>query len=442
MFQKNYRPERTGKIRLLVEGWFNIPHSYALVVCNEVLALQRNYGDKLDIYIHEQPYFREHWNDNKKLMYLPKKNKAIEELREWKGEPIDVIYRITYPYNLTNKKYNKYNNKYIPTIVFYTAEFSTLDPSYFVFDKNLKFIDDNFIKSFLESNTYYFKTPSKWSSKGMEKYLSNGSETRETRDDLSVPSRNKVITHGVDTSVFFRDPTYVKKLRKDWGFSQNDTILMSGGALTRNKGIPEVLMLLYLLVIRDKRIDVKLVLKGTGELYPSQQMVEAYFDDLVNNKVVTREATNYLIQNHIKFLPKAVNETSLRYLFNAVDIYVSPYLAEGFNMMVLEAISCGTKVLVSGGGSTDDYINRLLADVKDANKYIFKFDTTVTGSESTKKHLVIDVNKLYNTFKSIDFTERSEEYYNTITSYVCKNLSWNSVSHDFYRYIKEVYESV
>jgi hypothetical protein len=163
MFKKMYKPDKTDKIRLLVEGWFNIPHSYALVACNELLALQRNFGDKLDIFISEQDYYRESWNDNRKLMYLPKKNKDIESLKVWKGEEIDVIYRITYPYNVTNKKYNRYNNKYIPTIVFYTAEFAHLDPSYFVFDNNFKFVDDNFISSFLENNPcYYFKTPSEW----------------------------------------------------------------------------------------------------------------------------------------------------------------------------------------------------------------------------------------------------------------------------------------
>lgn len=424
MFKKMYQPEKVDKIRLLVEGWFNIPHSYALVACNEILALERNFGDKLDIYISEQDYYREAWNDTKKLTFLPKKNKGIETLKTWKGEPIDVIYRITYPYCVTNKRYSKYNNKYIPTIVFYTAEFAYLDPSYFVFDKNLKFIDENFIKSFLEQNKcYHFKTPSEWSSKGMSQFV--------TQD------RNKVITHGADTSVFYRDTTCRRKLRQDWGFGENDLVLMTGGALTRNKGVPEVLVLLYLLVFKDNKKNVKLVLKGTGELYPSQQMVEQYIDDLVDQKVMTRESATYLVTNHIKYLPKTVSEMSLRHLFNAVDVYISPYLAEGFNLMVLEAISCGTKVLVSKGGCTDDYTTKVLQGVPDAEDYIFRFDTQETGE--TKKHLTIDVFKLYNEFNRIDFSKQSKEYFNVVTKYVCDHLSWNAVSRQFFELIQGVY---
>jgi glycosyltransferase involved in cell wall biosynthesis len=427
MFKKMYKPDKTDKIRLLVEGWFNIPHSYDLVACNELLALQRNFGDKLDIFISEQDYYRESWNDNRKLMYLPKKNKDIESLKVWKGEEIDVIYRITYPYNVTNKKYNRYNNKYIPTIVFYTAEFAHLDPSYFVFDNNFKFVDDNFISSFLENNPcYYFKTPSEWSRNGMKRYVSD--------------ERNTCITHGVDTSVFYRDTTTRSKVRKDWGFNDTDTILMTGGALTRNKGVPEVLVLLYMLVFKDGKTNTKLVLKGTGELYPSQQMVESYIDDLVDKKVMSRESASYLVKNHIKYLPKTVTEMSLRHLFNAVDIYVSPYLAEGFNLMVLEAISCGTKVLVSKGGCTDDYTNKVLENVPGASDYIHRFDTQVYNE--TKKHLIIDVYKLYNAYKEIDFTKQSDEYFDRVTKYVCDNLSWNSVSKQFFELISKVYGGV
>jgi glycosyltransferase involved in cell wall biosynthesis len=50
--------------------------------------------------------------------------------------------------------------------------------------------------------------------------------------------------------------------------------------------------------------------------------------------------------------------SSLRELYNAADVYVSPYMAEGFNMPALEAQACGTPLIVPRGGPTDDFIHK------------------------------------------------------------------------------------
>lgn len=41
--------------------------------------------------------------------------------------------------------------------------------------------------------------------------------------------------------------------------------------------------------------------------------------------------------------------------YQAADVYVSPYLAEGFNLPVLEAAACGLLVICTAGGPTDDF---------------------------------------------------------------------------------------
>jgi glycosyltransferase involved in cell wall biosynthesis len=43
-------------------------------------------------------------------------------------------------------------------------------------------------------------------------------------------------------------------------------------------------------------------------------------------------------------------------LFQAADVFVSPYKAEGFNMPALEAAACGTLVVATKGGATDDFL--------------------------------------------------------------------------------------
>ena len=51
---------------------------------------------------------------------------------------------------------------------------------------------------------------------------------------------------------------------------------------------------------------------------------------------------------------------TLNELYNITDCYVSPYKAEGFNITPLEAAASGTPIVVTKGGSTDDYFNSKL----------------------------------------------------------------------------------
>ena len=39
------------------------------------------------------------------------------------------------------------------------------------------------------------------------------------------------------------------------------------------------------------------------------------------------------------------------------DAYVTPYRAEGFNLPALEAQTCGTPVIATHGGATDDFLH-------------------------------------------------------------------------------------
>src|SRR5262249_32741886 len=48
-------------------------------------------------------------------------------------------------------------------------------------------------------------------------------------------------------------------------------------------------------------------------------------------------------------------------LLRAADAYVSPYLAEGFNLPVLEAAACGVPVICTGGGPTDEFTEESFA---------------------------------------------------------------------------------
>ena len=59
------------------------------------------------------------------------------------------------------------------------------------------------------------------------------------------------------------------------------------------------------------------------------------------------------IQNAIHFLTESLPFQGLRRLFHAVDVLLTPYTAEGFNMPALEAVASGLTVVATAGG----YVN-------------------------------------------------------------------------------------
>ena len=56
-----------------------------------------------------------------------------------------------------------------------------------------------------------------------------------------------------------------------------------------------------------------------------------------------------------------LTQSQLNGLYGAADCYASPYRAEGFNLPPLEAAASGTPIVITKGGSTDDYFHESFA---------------------------------------------------------------------------------
>ena len=363
--------EKTDKIRVLFRSWIQIAHSYAIVNCFQLIHLYKLYSDKIEFYVEEMPYFRQEWNNSKKLVYNEEYNNIIKNFKKWSGETVDLIYSITYPYNIT---VDKINNKVIPKCVFYTSEFATLDKNYFSCDKQL--IDDNFIKQyFIENNKLYMTSPSLWSSMGMKKY---------NLADL----RNRIITHGVDPDTFKFDVTSRNNIRKFYNVKEDDILLINIGAMTKNKGILLIIMCLHYLVNKMGKTNYKLLLKGTGDLYQTKNFLEIYFEELQRNNVLNKDDMNNLLNNYIIFTDKTLSYEKINSLFNAADLYISPYLAEGFNLTSLESLSAGLPVMISSTGSTKEYIEDIY---KNGGKdHIIYVDSSVIEMGNMKQNNITD----------------------------------------------------
>jgi len=414
------------KIRVLFRGWFEIPHSYALCNCFQIIHLFKNHSDKIDFYIEEMPYFRPEWNSSRKLVYKKEYNDIIKNFKKWNGEEIDVIYSITYPYNMDM---TVINGKKIPKCVFYTSEFSTLDPNFFSCNDtllNTDFLINEYVR---KEKKLYMTSPSVWSSMGMKKY--------NLEDE-----KNRIITHGVDETVFYKNDSSRETIRNFYKVKHDEILLMNIGAMTQNKGMFLILQALNILVNHLGKKHYKLLLKGTGDLYQSKSFLEIYFAELKKAGVLDDEKMDNLLTNHIIFTDKTLSYEKINDLFNAADLYLSPYIAEGFNLTSLEALSAGTPVVVPITGSTKEYMNDIF--MNGGEKFIYYINSKVIDTGNGRKQNDIQLMDLLNVIVNNENDIRDWSFkkddYKIMKKYITEYYSWNHVSDLLYDYLKMIVE--
>ena len=422
--------ENIPKLRVLFRGWTAIPHSYAMVNCFQLLHLHKYYGDKVQIYVEEMEYFRVEWNAAKKWVYGEVYNQILQGLENWSGEEVDVVYSITYPYNVSSVTMN---DKKVPKCVFYTSEFAWLNEGYFTLGGGESFKSDDQVTSYLGNHPeIYFTAPSIWSAQGIKKY--------------GVPdSRNRVITHGVDTSIFClqANRSQRKAVREFYKVKDTDILLINIGAMTGNKGMILILQALHELVNKRNHREFKLLLKGTGDLYSSKQFLESYFEQLQRESVLSKEETDNLLTKHIIFSDKTLSYSRINDLFNAADLYISPYLAEGFNLTVLESLAAGLPVLVPETGSTREYINDISNGGLDTRKYIIKLRSQVGQHPSGMLQNVIELSDLIHTLinnrgRIQELKEQRYVNYYDLQRYINAHYSWRRVAELLYEYLYSI----
>jgi glycosyltransferase involved in cell wall biosynthesis len=430
--------KRETPLKVLFEGWVNIPHSYAICFCFQLIHLYKNYGpngvikiNAIEFYVKEAEYYNPEWNSKKKLVYTEEYNNILNNLKKWDGEEIDVIYRQTYPYNInvTNE------NKDIPKCIFYTSEFAQLNSGYFRIEKPISITEDKYdeyIILFLkEFNNIYFTSPSEWSSRGMIKYLENKEQS----------PRNRIITHGVDTSIFKKDLSNRELIREKYNIKKNDILMINIGAMTTNKGILLILEVLNILVNKMNKTHYKLMLKGSGDLYKCQEFLEIYFEQFKTQGKMTEKDINNLLNNNIIFTNKTLSYSRINDLYNASDLYISPYLCEGFNLTVLESLSSGLNVLVPRTGSTKEYIEEIYNN--DGSEYITYVDSEVAMDSTGMCENIITVENILNTLvlnESKLKLKKPEQIYNKMMKYIKKDLSWDKVSELLFNYFRDILE--
>lgn len=304
---------------LCVEGWRGINHSYCLINQWQLIHLIQY---PLQIRHKDMHYWDPRWGQSDGGSgFLPQQVEqlmAIEPPLE--GDKFDVTYRIGFPYNISPCNSDR-------LFVFGTSEFGHCQGMFAGADLHEACQRDNLT----------IITPSHWSRQG---FLASG--FRE--------SAVEVVSHGIDPASFFIVESELRDLyREVIGLAPADFALLTVGSLTANKGFD--LLLRAYCALKPDFPNLRLVVKHQYNLYGIS------VDDWINQLKQDDSRTDFNADlcNDIIRIPDDFDIDSMRALYNACDAYVSPYRGEGFNMPPLEAAACGLPILVTQGGSTDDY---------------------------------------------------------------------------------------
>lgn len=293
-------------MKIHIVGWSGINHSYSIVAEEYVKGLMKNPNN--EFYFTPYKFYNNDWKKCRTTIF-----DSMPHLDEFDNNNlknfIDVTIKFTYPYNLIPDVHSKC------TIVFMTCEFNYLTD----------FVDTTDI-----CDNVWILTPSDYSKSSL---IATGFK------------ENKIIVvpHCYD---YIDSPLTVKQLREKYGFPFNDYIYYHNSSLTSNKNISSILEC-FERVYRGNK-NVTLFIKGLDNTYGSRNKLIETMQNIKSNIGLTCESK-------IKYIGNDVSSKDLVEFYKLSDCYVSPFLAEGFNLPVLEAMCHGKHVICTKGGPPDEF---------------------------------------------------------------------------------------
>ncbi len=183
-----------------------------------------------------------------------------------------------------------------------------------------------------------------------------------------------VIPNGINHEIFNSKPVKNQITRS----SKKIKFLFVGGTIWR-KGI-DILLEAYLKAF-DKKDDVALIIKdfGSDSFYQGQNHRERILSLIRSGGIP-----------EIIYIDKYLNEVELSDLYKESSCLILPYRGEGFGLPVLEAVACGTPVIVPRGGATDDFCNDDVAFFIDT----FSVKNRFKGLNLTEEKVEVNVPKI------------------------------------------------
>ena len=318
---------------LIIEGWRFLPHSYAVVNQWQLLALKRR-GD-VEIKFVDMPYYNPKWQRHAGLFDKVEEDLLNSIPTARPGECADVSFRITFPYSFTPSSSSR-------TVVFGTLEYQVVIPGMIA-------TVEAYEQARQGNTEVKVITPSRWSAAG---FKTAGFD----------PERVFIIPHGVDTGIFRPKPEERDGIRQQLLLGPDDFVFLAVGAMTGNKGMD--LLARAFGEVHRKYPHARLLLKGIDTLYNSKAMLFGTLEALLASE------KQRIVQN-TRYIGAPFSFRGMALLYQAADVFVSPYRAEGFNIPAVEAAACGLPVICTRGGPTDDFVTDAFARKINSRKTMF-----------------------------------------------------------------------
>ncbi|MBU3650602.1 MAG: glycosyltransferase family 4 protein [Limnohabitans sp.] len=311
-------------ISIKVEGWRGISHSYSLVNQFQILHWSRSGLARLQHV--DMPFIMPHWSNGENSAGFDEQDQTLIENISQDITP-EAVYRIFAPFGLDTPVE-------LPTLTFAVTEFGLSSGNY-----SQSAVDTYAARGGL------IHTPSQWSKRRL---IANG-----------IPEGIiHVVPHAADAKYFFpMDANGILHNRRTLGFAEDDVVLLNVGTHHWNKGLDVLLKAFAQARKRNPRLKLLLKDQRSTYLMNSESFVQQTLTEIGMNDADTMAA--------IRMVPGPMTLAQLNCIYNLADFYLTPYRAEGFNLPALEAQACGTPVIATAGGATDDFLshpaNRLIS---------------------------------------------------------------------------------
>lgn len=303
--------------RIKIEGWRGIHHAYALV--NQFQALAWLAQGVPSLVHDDQAFLSTRWQQPNHAAGLSAQDMAQIQHLPSEG-PFDAVYRIFAPLDLNTPVQH-------PTVTYAVAEFGLADT----------LLPPSALQAYFGAGGK-IHTPSHWS---QERLVASGMEAAHIH----------VIGHAAHPGYFKPlDNNHIQTLRRSLAYQAEDVLLLNVGAYLWTKG-PDLLVKAFALA-RRKNKHLKLILKDQAST--ALRSAHAHVSQCLQEIGLCDDDT----MASIRIIQDKLDLTQLNALYNLADAYVTPYRAEGFNLPACEAQACGTPVIATQGGATDDFLRR------------------------------------------------------------------------------------